>query len=213
MSDPNPYRRHDRFEPGRAAPPSAQPSSLADVLDRVLDKGLVIAGDISISLARVELVTIKIRLLVASVDRAREMGIDWWSRDPSLSGGAQELPSDTEQPEEMDPEELAEQNRALMERVQELESRLSGLLSEPESVATKSSALNVSDLLSTHERPSGGGPGSGGPGPGGGATGSEGAGGGGAGEQEAGQEADTEEPGPDASSGGEQDAGAEEAEE
>jgi hypothetical protein len=63
---------------------------LADILERVLDKGIVIAGDIKISLADVELLNIKIRLLVASVDKAREMGIDWWQHDPYLSSQAQE---------------------------------------------------------------------------------------------------------------------------
>ena len=62
--------------------------NLADLLERVLDKGVVIAGDIQISLLDIELLTIKLRLLVASVDKAREMGIDWWERDPSLSGRA-----------------------------------------------------------------------------------------------------------------------------
>ncbi len=60
--------------------------SLADVLDRVLDKGVVIAGDIAIALVGVELLTIKIRLLIASADKAREMGIDWWRDDPFLTG-------------------------------------------------------------------------------------------------------------------------------
>ena len=64
----------------------AQAPSLADILERVLDKGIVIAGDIQINLLDIELLTIKLRLLVASVDRAREMGIDWWEGDPSLSG-------------------------------------------------------------------------------------------------------------------------------
>lgn len=63
-------------------------SSLGDLLDRILDKGVVIAGDIKISLADVELLNIKIRLLVASVDKAREMGIDWWENDPYLSSRA-----------------------------------------------------------------------------------------------------------------------------
>ena len=62
-------------------------SNLADVLERVLDKGIVIAGDIRINLVDIELLTIKLRLLVASVDRAKEMGIDWWEHDRSLSSG------------------------------------------------------------------------------------------------------------------------------
>jgi hypothetical protein len=76
-----------------AAPParSAGPSDLADILERVLDKGIVIAGDIQINLLDIELLTIKLRLLVASVDRAREMGINWWEGDSSLSSGAKEL--------------------------------------------------------------------------------------------------------------------------
>ncbi len=64
-------------------------STLADVLDRILDKGIVIAGDISISIAEIELISIKIRLVVASLDKAAEMGIDWWKNDPFLSSTAQ----------------------------------------------------------------------------------------------------------------------------
>ncbi|MFF8259027.1 gas vesicle protein [Streptomyces virginiae] len=78
-----------------AAPHAAVPShqqgssaNLADILERVLDKGIVIAGDIQINLLDIELLTIKLRLLVASVDKAKEMGIDWWEHDPSLSSGA-----------------------------------------------------------------------------------------------------------------------------
>ena len=59
--------------------------SLADVLERVLDKGIVIAGDISVSIASTELLTIKIRLLISSVERAKEIGINWWESDPALS--------------------------------------------------------------------------------------------------------------------------------
>lgn len=58
--------------------------NLVDVLERVLDKGLVIAGDIKINLLDIELLTIKLRLLVVSVDKAREMGINWWEHDPAL---------------------------------------------------------------------------------------------------------------------------------
>ncbi len=73
------------------APHSQGPSSLADILERVLDKGIVIAGDIQVNLLDIELLTIKIRLLVASVDRAKEMGINWWESDPTLTRAAQEL--------------------------------------------------------------------------------------------------------------------------
>ncbi|MFE5086092.1 gas vesicle protein [Streptomyces mirabilis] len=89
--------------PSRAAPPYGQGSSanLADILERVLDKGIVIAGDIQINLLDIELLTIKLRLLVASVDKAKEMGIDWWEHDPSLSSRARGEQS------------LAEENRRL----------------------------------------------------------------------------------------------------
>src|SRR5881396_531005 len=66
---------------------SGQPAQLADVLERVLDKGIVIAGDIQINLLDIELLTVKIRLLIASADKAREMGIDWWEGDPFLKRG------------------------------------------------------------------------------------------------------------------------------
>jgi Gas vesicle protein len=67
-------------------------TNLLDILDRVLDKGLVVAGDVRISLANVELLTIRIRLLVCSVDKAEQIGLNWWKFDPSLSGSAEALP-------------------------------------------------------------------------------------------------------------------------
>jgi hypothetical protein len=70
---------------GDALHPQMAPSNLADILERVLDKGIVIAGDIQLNLLDIELITIKIRLLIASVDRAREMGINWWESDPTLA--------------------------------------------------------------------------------------------------------------------------------
>ena len=69
-------------------PHAVESSTLADVLERILDKGLVIAGDIKISLVDVELLTIQIRLLVCSVDKAKEMGIDWWATNAFLSSSA-----------------------------------------------------------------------------------------------------------------------------
>ena len=63
------------------------PAQLADVLERVLDKGIVIAGDIRINLLDIELLTVRIRLLIASADKAKEMGIDWWENDPFLRRG------------------------------------------------------------------------------------------------------------------------------
>jgi hypothetical protein len=62
-------------------------TNLADVLERVLDKGVVIVGDIRVNLLDIELLTIKLRLLVASVDTARRIGIDWWQHDPWVTGG------------------------------------------------------------------------------------------------------------------------------
>lgn len=79
------------LQQGGPPPATTGPSSLADILERVLDKGIVIAGDIQINLLDIELLTIKLRLLVASVDRAREMGINWWESDPSLSSEARQL--------------------------------------------------------------------------------------------------------------------------
>ena len=70
------------------------PSNLADLLERVLDKGIVIAGDITLCLGEIELLQIKIRLLVASVDKAREMGIDWWQQDPALCSSAHKTVKD-----------------------------------------------------------------------------------------------------------------------
>jgi hypothetical protein len=69
-------------------PASHRATGLVDVLDRVLDKGLVIAGDIKVSLAEVELLTIRIRLLICSLDKAQEIGLDWWRYDRELSPGA-----------------------------------------------------------------------------------------------------------------------------
>ena len=85
--------------PGRARPPDHRQEStnLADILERVLDKGIVIAGDVRVNLLDIELLTIKIRLLVASVDKAREMGIDWWEHDPTLSSGQRDLASENKQ--------------------------------------------------------------------------------------------------------------------
>lgn len=69
-------------------PGTHRATGLVDVLDRVLDKGLVVAGDIKVSLAEVELLTIRIRLLICSLDKAQEIGLDWWRYDRDLSPGA-----------------------------------------------------------------------------------------------------------------------------
>jgi hypothetical protein len=86
--------------------------SLADVLERILEKGIVVAGDISISLVGVELLTIKLRLLISTVDKAKELGINWWESDPRLSAGA---------------DRLVEENRQLRERLDLLERKLEGI--------------------------------------------------------------------------------------
>lgn len=67
---------------------STNSGTLADILDRILDKGVVIAGDIKIKLVDIELLTIQIRLLICSVDKAKELGMDWWARNPDFSSGA-----------------------------------------------------------------------------------------------------------------------------
>jgi len=86
-------------------------TNLADILERVLDKGIVIAGDIKISIADVDLLTIKIRLLIASVDKAMEMGINWWQTDSYLSTKAKETGMEKE-------------NSALQKRLERLEARI-----------------------------------------------------------------------------------------
>ena len=86
-------------------------TNLADILERVLDKGIVIAGDSKIQIADIDLLTIKIRLLVASVDKALEMGINWWQSDSYLSSKAKEA-------------ELEQENKVLKERLDQLEMRV-----------------------------------------------------------------------------------------
>lgn len=76
---------------------SSQSTNLGDILERVLDKGLVIAGDIRVNLLDIELLTIKLRLVVASLETAKEVGIDWWEHDPWLSGKSSELQLENEQ--------------------------------------------------------------------------------------------------------------------
>ena len=82
----NGARPQGRRIAGANAPASS--NNLADLLERVLDKGIIIAGDITLCLGEIELLQIKIRLLIASVDRAHDMGIDWWQHDPALSSAA-----------------------------------------------------------------------------------------------------------------------------
>ncbi|WP_030606333.1 gas vesicle protein GvpJ [Streptomyces sclerotialus] len=97
-------------------------ASLADILERVLDRGVVIVGDIRINLLDIELLTIKLRLIVASVERAEQMGIDWWRDDPSLSAGARRREVDRENREKnREQHELARENAELRERIAALE--------------------------------------------------------------------------------------------
>mgnify|MGYP001354196049 CR=1 FL=1 len=86
-------------------------TNLADILERVLDKGIVIAGDIQIKIADIELLTIRIRLLIASVDKAKEMGINWWEKDSYLSTKAKEA-------------EMDKENVALEKRIKRLEAKM-----------------------------------------------------------------------------------------
>ena len=76
---------------------TVRPPGLVDVLDRILDKGLVIAGDIKISLANVELLTLQIRLLVCSIDKAEQIGLNWWRYDRNLSGSTAKLELENEE--------------------------------------------------------------------------------------------------------------------
>jgi hypothetical protein len=94
------------FAPSTGAAGRPHPANLADILERVLDKGIIIAGDIRVNLLDIELLTIKIRLLIVSVDKAQEMGIDWWRNDPMLNTSAQKL---------------EEENRELRDRLDALE--------------------------------------------------------------------------------------------
>jgi hypothetical protein len=95
-----------------------QPSAnLADLLERILDKGIVIVGDIRVNLLDIELLTVRLRLLVASVDRAKEMGIDWWEHDPSLSSRAAKETA----VQESSTDALKEENQRLREHLAALE--------------------------------------------------------------------------------------------
>jgi gas vesicle protein GvpA/GvpJ/GvpM family len=101
-------------------PGSHRATGLVDVLDRVLDKGLVIAGDIKVSLAEVELLTIRIRLLVCSLDKAQEIGLDWWRYDRDLSPGAAR--------------ELAGEHEDMRAEIKRLNARLDALATESQAV-------------------------------------------------------------------------------
>jgi hypothetical protein len=123
---------------GTIQPAYSRSTSLVDVLDRVLDKGLVVAGDIRVSLAEVELLTIRIRLLVCSIDKAEEIGLDWWRQDPSLSVGARKL---------------ALENEVLREQVRQLEERVTALAQAPERLAEPVSPALPSTLSAAAAAP------------------------------------------------------------
>ncbi|MFD6394454.1 gas vesicle protein [Nocardia sp. NPDC055029] len=90
-----------------------QSTNLADILERVLDKGLVIAGDIQVNLLDIELLTIKLRLVIASLETAKSVGIDWWETDPWLNSKARTL--------ERQDRDLELENRELRDRIAQLE--------------------------------------------------------------------------------------------
>lgn len=117
---------------GQVIKTSTQGSTLADILERVLDKGIVIAGDISVSIASTELLHIRIRLLIASVDKAKEMGINWWEGDPYLSSKAQGL---------------IEENRDLRGRLANLESQINLLTSDIAKTSVEKPELTVENNL------------------------------------------------------------------
>lgn len=110
--------------------------SLVDILDRVLDKGLVVAGDIRVSLADVELLTIRIRLLICSIDKAEEIGLDWWKTDPSLSSRVRDLSSE---------------NLELRERVRQLEQRLESLPAPRQRAALRTGSGKASGTRRSNE--------------------------------------------------------------
>jgi Gas vesicle protein len=104
MTSPQPGAGVTRAYSGQVS--SGEPGNLGDILERVLDKGIVIAGDIQVNLLDIELLTIKLRLLIVSVETAKELGIDWWERDPWLNA---------------DQERLEKENKRLRERLAALE--------------------------------------------------------------------------------------------
>ena len=107
-----PHKNLYRMPTDLQGSPSRGNAGLVDVLDRVLDKGLVVAGDIKVSLAEVELLTIRIRLMICSIDKAESIGLDWWKYDRYLSPGR---------------EQVMQENLELREQLRLLERRLAAL--------------------------------------------------------------------------------------
>lgn len=102
-------------------------ASLVDILDRVLDKGLVVAGDIKVSIADIELLTIRIRLMICSIDKAEQIGLDWWKYDPNLAVGRHEA--------------MLQENASLREQLRVLEQRVQALSAPPKVAASRRKAL------------------------------------------------------------------------
>jgi Gas vesicle protein len=121
----------DMVQSGAGAPQSYRAASvssgrtsanLGDILERILDKGLVIAGDIQVNLLDIELLTIKLRLVIASLETAKEVGINWWENDPWLSADASRRAEQREKQHELGERDLVAENHQLRTRVRELES-------------------------------------------------------------------------------------------
>ena len=124
--------------PGGGMSAPRQGGDLGDILERVLDKGIVIAGDIQVNLLDIELLTIRLRLIIASVDTAREIGINWWESDPRLTAGDRERAGEDRELQERierlerrvapsgdgDQRRLEDENRKLRKRLERLERRL-----------------------------------------------------------------------------------------
>ena len=115
---------------------TARPPGLVDVLDRILDKGLVIAGDIKVSLANVELLTLQIRLLVCSIDKAEQIGLNWWRYDTNLTTRA---------------ERAEAENLELRERLAELELEIRKLGAAAR-VATEEEPVTVTRQVTTRKK-------------------------------------------------------------
>ena len=116
------FVRNPQGSPYHRQPVGAAPTtSLADLLERVLDKGIVIAGDITLCLGTVEVLTLKVRLLIASIDKAQEVGIDWWQSDPFLSTRAKAMEQERDQ---------------MQARLERLEALLVAQTPQPESEAS-----------------------------------------------------------------------------
>ena len=122
------------MQPRQKMTHSTETSNLADILERVLDKGIVIAGDIKIKLVDIELLSIQIRLLIASVDKAREMGMDWWLRNPDLTSqpAVSAASAASAAPAALNAAESSGELVELRRRVAELEQRVAATPASPQ---------------------------------------------------------------------------------